>query len=66
MDYTLHVMGKLLSVREAALALGLSEKTVRAWLAAGRLAYVKLGRRTLVPENSILDAIARGFHRPSN
>jgi excisionase family DNA binding protein len=45
---------KLLDVNGAAERLGVSPFTVRAWLRQRRLAYVKLGRRVLVPENAII------------
>ncbi len=43
----------LLDVNSAAKRLGVSPFTIRAWLRQRRLSYVKLGRRVLVPEDSI-------------
>lgn len=37
----------LLSVSQAAAALGLREVTIRKWIAARRIAYVRLGRRAV-------------------
>jgi excisionase family DNA binding protein len=38
----------LVSVEDAALRLGLQPATVRLWLAQGKIATVKLGRRRLI------------------
>jgi excisionase family DNA binding protein len=40
----------LLSVDEAATALGLSPWTIRAWISKGRIASAKLGTRRLIPQ----------------
>ena len=44
---------KLLSVNAAAERLGVSPFTIRAWIRQGRIEYVKLGRRVLLPESAI-------------
>ena len=62
-SYEIRIMGRLLTVRAAAGALGLSEKTVRLWISDGRLGYVKLGRATRIPESQVLELVARGHHR---
>ena len=46
-------MGKLMSVEDAATALGLKPVTVRQWANARRIARVKLGRRVLIPAAEI-------------
>jgi excisionase family DNA binding protein len=46
-------MQKLLSIEEAASALGLKPVTVRQWAASRRIARVKLGRRVLIPADSV-------------
>ncbi len=66
MDYTISVCGKLLSVREAAACLGISEKALRAWLSAGKIGFIKIGRLTKIPESAILEVVARGHHPASN
>src|SRR3954470_12978042 len=54
----------LLTTGQAALALGLSDQTVRNWVAAGRLDAVKRGVRTMIPRQAILDEIERSRVRP--
>jgi len=49
---------------QAALALGISDQTVRNWVAAGRLPAVKRGVRTMIPRQAILDEIERSRVRP--
>jgi excisionase family DNA binding protein len=46
-------MDKLLSVEKAALVLGVSPWTVRAWITQGRLGSAKLGSRRLIRESEI-------------
>lgn len=54
-------MEKLLwSVKEAALVLGLSPYTVRAFIRRGRLNPVRLGRRVLLESAELSRLIARG------
>lgn len=43
----------LLSVDEAASALGLSPWTIRAWISKGRIASAKLGTRRLIPQSEL-------------
>lgn len=51
---------RLLSVEEAADRLGIGRSAVYAEVAAGRLATLKIGRRRLVPEQSLAAFVARG------
>jgi excisionase family DNA binding protein len=46
-------MTPLLSVEQAAGALGLSVWTVRSWVRSGKLASVRLGRRVLLEESEL-------------
>lgn len=55
---------ELLTTGEAALALGLSNQTVRNWVAAGRLPAVRRGVRTMVPRAAVADEIERSRARP--
>jgi excisionase family DNA binding protein len=50
---------ELLTTGQAAMALGISDQTVRNWVAAGRLAAVKRGVRTMIPRQSVLEEIER-------
>jgi excisionase family DNA binding protein len=38
------------------------EETIRGWLRTGRLAYVKIGRRVLIPAGEIKRVILEGLH----
>jgi len=49
------------TTKATAARVGVKESTVRAWLAAGKLGYVKLGRAVRVPEAEIERLIANGF-----
>jgi excisionase family DNA binding protein len=52
---------RLLSVREAALRLGVREGTMRAWLSERRLPRVYLGRRCIrIPERAVEAFIQTG------
>ena len=51
---------KPLTIREAAAALGLSNHTLRAWIAQRRLTYVRLGRSIRVLPSAIEDKLRRG------
>jgi excisionase family DNA binding protein len=54
-------MGKKpLSVREVAGALGLSESTIRSWLAQRRLGFVRLGRAIRIPVEEVERVLAQG------
>ena len=46
--------GELLTTGQAALALGISNQTIRNWVAAGRLPAVKRGIRTMIPRDAVL------------
>ncbi len=49
-----------LSVREVAGALGLSESTIRSWLAQRRLGFIRLGRAVRIPREEIDRVLAEG------
>lgn len=50
---------ELLTTGQAGLALGVSDQTVRNWVAAGRLPAVRRGTRTMVPRDAVLEEIER-------
>jgi excisionase family DNA binding protein len=50
----------LLRVDDAAMALGLSPKTIRDWIAQRRLSFVRLGRAVRVSESEIQRLIEIG------
>jgi excisionase family DNA binding protein len=50
----------LLRIDEAAIALGLSPKTLRDWIAQRRLEIVRLGRAIRVSESEVARIIADG------
>jgi excisionase family DNA binding protein len=52
-------MTKLLTVSEAAEALGLKAPTIRAWLAKRKLACVRCGRAVRIPAEVIAEFIER-------
>jgi excisionase family DNA binding protein len=54
----------LLTTGQAALALGISDQTIRNWVAAGRLPAVKRGVRTMIPRQAVVDEIERSRLRP--
>ena len=47
-----------MDVTDAARALGVSERTIRRWLRAGRLSGYRVGRRIRIPENAVREAVA--------
>lgn len=53
-------MREQLTAQEAANALGLSVHTVRAWMAARKLSYVRLGRAVRIRRAEINRLIAQG------
>lgn len=55
----------LLTTRQAGRALGVSIQTIRNWVAAGRLAAVTRGVRTMIPRQEVLDEIERSRARPN-
>ena len=53
---------QLLSVVEAAEALNLRPGTIRSWYRAGKLAHVRVGKKTIrIPASEILRIISAGF-----
>jgi excisionase family DNA binding protein len=55
---------ELLTTGEAALALGISDQTVRNWVAAGRLPGVRRGVRTMIPRQAVREEIERSRVSP--
>ena len=54
-------LGEFLTVRQVAEVLNLKECTIRAWVLARRLAYVRIGRRALrIPVAEIERLISQG------
>ena len=49
-----------LTVKETAVALSLSPATVRSWIAARRLGYIRLGRAIRVPTEEISRILTAG------
>ncbi len=49
-----------LTVRQTAAALSLSPATIRAWIAARRLGYIRLGRAIRVPTAEVERVLAAG------
>jgi excisionase family DNA binding protein len=43
----------MLTVRQTAERLGLRESTIRAWLSARRISFVRLGRAVRIPESEV-------------
>jgi len=50
----------LLTIKETAAYLKVSEWSIRFWIAAGRLRAFKVGRRVLIPQQEIDDRMRRG------
>ena len=55
---------ELYPVTPAAVRLGIKTKTLRNWIAAGRIGHVRLGRTVRVPLSEINRTIAEGY-RPA-
>lgn len=55
-----YTVKRLLTVREAAEQLGLSPKTVWAWIYSRRLGFVRLGRSIRIPQSAIEQLIEVG------
>lgn len=51
---------KLLTVKESAEQLGLSDRTVWAWIYARKLGVVRLGRAVRIPQTAIDELIEAG------
>lgn len=56
--------GELLTTGQAAVALGISDQTVRNWVAAGRLPAVKRGVRIMIPRATVREEIERSRVQP--
>jgi len=54
------VRSKLLTVKESAEQLGLSARTVWAWIYARKLGVVRLGRAVRIPQSAIDELIDAG------
>jgi excisionase family DNA binding protein len=52
---------ELFRVRDAARPLGIEEKTLRVWMASGKIGFVRLGRSVRVPLSEINRVISSGF-----
>jgi excisionase family DNA binding protein len=52
-------MTQLLTVRQAADALGLKVATIRAWLYRRKLPFVRVGRAVRIPADAIAEFIER-------
>ncbi len=50
-------IAELLTVKEAAKRLGLSEACLRAWIGAERITYVRLGRAIRIPEGVLTELV---------
>ena len=53
--------GRLLKPDEAAMRLGMKVGTIYAWVAARRIAFVKIRRALRIPESEIDRIVASGF-----
>jgi excisionase family DNA binding protein len=51
--------GRLLTVQEAATALGLKSSTIRAWILRRKLLFVRCGRAIRIPEQAVDEFITR-------
>ena len=52
------------TVAQTAEQLGLSESTIRAWIAQRRIGFVRLGRAVRIPANEIERVVELGFVPP--
>ena len=52
---------QLKTVQQAADQLGLAPVTIRSWMAARRIGYVKLGRSVRIPQSEICRVIDEGM-----
>jgi excisionase family DNA binding protein len=58
---------EMYSVRPAAQKIGIQEKTLRTWIAAGRIGYVRLGTRTIrVPLSEVNRILSEGYQPAKN
>lgn len=49
-----------LTVEEASMSLGVAQVTLRSWMAARRIGYVRLGRSVRIPESEIRRLLEAG------
>ncbi len=54
-------MANLVSIKQAAGELSVSPYTIRAWCMQRKLAFVKLGRRTLLRREDLEDFVTRNM-----
>ena len=59
-EYVLPGTGLLFPVATAAEILTVKPKTIRAWVASGKLGHVKLGRTLRIPEAAIRELVIAG------
>jgi excisionase family DNA binding protein len=59
-------MRRNFSLQEAASALGISVHTLRAWKRQGRLGYLQMGRRILIPEAEVTKLLQNNYMPPRN
>jgi excisionase family DNA binding protein len=52
---------KVVSIQEAARLVGLRPSTIRKYVAMGKIAFVRIGRRVLIPKEGIDELIRRGL-----
>ncbi|MGC9271372.1 helix-turn-helix domain-containing protein [Acidiphilium sp.] len=57
---------RLLAVREVADLFGRSPRTVRGWIADGRLPVLRIGRTPFVPESALDRMIAAAIAEPAD
>ena len=50
----------MLTVEEAAEFLGLSQATIRSWMAHRRIGFTRLGRSVRIPRSAIEEIVERG------
>jgi len=48
---------RLLTVKQVAARLGLKERTIRRWILARKITYVKLGRWVRIPRRSLRELV---------
>ena len=48
---------RLLTVKQVAARLGLKERTIRRWIMARKITYVKLGHWVRIPQHAVRDMV---------